>query len=216
MRRRGEPTNGSTRHHHTRKLSRQMSVPQFRRSADGERPRGRVRGYLIRSAQVLVAIAVVALIALYATCYFSSWQERALTTRLPNADRIEVETLVVHFEQITKVVATHELTGEQAQKLMRIWHTQSYVFTGDVMCHQPAYRLRFFRNNELLTEATICFHCHNIYFYKIHGANLSDERQVIFGSALDLAEDRPPSPELHTFLDNLFPDPKDKSVYHQL
>ncbi len=82
------------------------------------------------------------------------------------------------------------------------------------MCHDPIYRLRFYQKDLLLTEATICFHCHNIYFYKYSGAKSPDDfTQVNFGISFDLKNAASSMKRLHTFLDNLFPNPKDRPVY---
>jgi hypothetical protein len=121
-------------------------------------------------------------------------------------DRIEVESLRTREEEITGVVATQKLEGEQMQALRHLWRSQSYVYFGEIMCHRPIYRLRFYWKNSLLVEATICFHCHNIYFYKVPGTKATDDLQVNF---LD-------GKNLRAFLDNLFPNPKDRPVSEPL
>jgi hypothetical protein len=88
-----------------------------------------------------------------------------LTSYLPDCDRIEVELVHVNFESIDRVIATKTLTGPDTKQLQDIWRSQDYSYAGHVMCHAPAYRLRFYLKSKFLTEATVCFHCHNIYFY---------------------------------------------------
>ena len=150
---------------------------------------------------------------LYTVYYFSTFDLRQLTSRLPDSDRIEVQTLNTRFESIKGVVATTEVTGPQARELMNIWHTQSYVYEGDVMCHAPGYRMRFYRNGSQLIEVTICFNCHNIYFYKGGAAY----RQVILGSLYSMSHShQDASPKLHAFLDKLFPNPKDQPIHSDL
>jgi hypothetical protein len=88
-----------------------------------------------------------------------------LTAHLPPCDRIEVELVHVNFETIDRIIARKTLGGAEAEKLEALWRSQDYSYEGHVQCHAPAYRLRFYRGKSFFTEATVCFHCHNIYFY---------------------------------------------------
>ena len=97
-----------------------------------------------------------------------------LTSYLPHCDRIEVELVHVNGESIDRVIASKTLTDPEAGQLQAIWRSQDYSYSGHVQCHAPAYRLRFYQGTMFLTEATICFHCHNIYFYKRPNGDASD------------------------------------------
>lgn len=170
-------------------------------------------GCLFRTAQIFAILLIASAIALYVAYYFSTFEQRQLTSNLPEADRVEVQTLDTHFETIKGVVATTEVTGPKVQELMHIWHTQPYDYEGRMMCHEPAYRVRFFRSGSLITEATVCFHCRNIYFYK----NGAAYQEAILGSVYSLVHnDRDAGSELHAFLDKLFPNPKDQPVHTDL
>jgi hypothetical protein len=177
-------------------------------------PPPRWRGCLIRSLQIIIGLILVTCVTLYAVYYFSTLKERSLTSNLPGVDRIEVESLNTNLKSPNDIVAARQLTGTQTEELAHLWRRQSYRYWGGVMCHDPIYRVRFYRKDAIFTEATICFHCDNIYFYKFPGAKGPDDvMEVVFG--LGLAGRASSMAELHTFLDNLFPNPKDRPIYDQ-
>jgi hypothetical protein len=97
-----------------------------------------------------------------------------LTSYLSHCDRIEVELVHVNFETIDRVIAAKTLTGLEAEKLQAIWRSQDYSYASHVQCHAPAYRVRFYRGANFVTEATVCFHCHNIYFYDRPNGDVSE------------------------------------------
>ena len=166
----------------------------------------------MRSLQIGTGLILVAAGVLYGAYYLSTLKQRSLTSNLPDIDRIEVQSLNTHFGPPHDVVATRELMGPQAQEFTHLWRGQSYHYWGGVMCHDPIYRVRFYRKDALFTEGTICFHCNNIYFYKFPGAkNPGDIIQVDFGIGLTGLSSS--MLKLHAFLDNLFPNPKDRPVY---
>lgn len=176
------------------------------------RPKSRRLGCLFRSLQLVIGLILIAVSALYSSYYLSTLKERSLTSNLPDIDRIEVQSLNTHLGPPNNVVATRELTVPQTQELAHLWRGQSYHYWGGVMCHDPIYRLRFYRKDTLFTEATVCFHCNNIYFYKFPGAKTPDEiMQINFG--IGLTGLAPSMLKLHAFLDNLFPNPKDRPIY---
>jgi len=71
------------------------------------------------------------------------------------------------------------------------------------MCHEPGYRIRSYRQETMLTEATVCFHCHNIYFYKYPGAKTSGEMmEAVFGN---MSDSNPGYLKLRSYLAGLFP-----------
>jgi hypothetical protein len=127
---------------------------------------------------------------------------RALTIKLPDVERIEVELVHVHFDTIDKVLDSKILTGDQVKELENLWRSQSYTFDGHVLCHEPIYRIRFFKDNALLTEATVCFQCHNIYFYKHAGPEGSEEP---LDATFSLNGADSPYKQLRSYLSSLFP-----------
>ena len=115
--------------------------------------------------RILIWGFVIVALSLMAFHYFGGIETYRLTRGLPAVDRIEVELVHVNFETIDRVIAAKTLTGADTEQLREIWRSQDYSFDGHVQCHAPAYRLRFYQGNKFLTEATVCFHCHNTYFY---------------------------------------------------
>ena len=54
-----------------------------------------------------------------------------------------------------------QLTGEPAQQIANLWrHLPPGAFA---RCHIPPFGLRFYRNGELLLQASICWQCDNIF-----------------------------------------------------
>jgi hypothetical protein len=103
------------------------------------------------------------------------------------------------------VEATKTLSGNEAKEFVGIWRSQNYFYGVEAACHEPGYRVRFYKNGLLLTEATVCFHCHNIYFYRYPGAkSYKDEAEVVFGSLNPKVTD-PAFAKLRTYLSVLFP-----------
>jgi len=125
-----------------------------------------------------------------------------LTTNLPDVERIEIELVHVNFETIDKVLDSKTLVGAETQELTNLWRSQSYSYDGHVMCHAPLYRIRFYKNNALVTEATVCFHCHNIYFYKYAGAKSSEEP---LDATFDFSRDDQSYTQFRDYLSSLFP-----------
>ncbi len=79
------------------------------------------------------------------------------------------------------------------------------MYEVEVACHEPGYRVRFYEHGALLTEATVCFHCTNIYFYKYPGATgYKDMAEVVFGTFNPKHND-PAFNKLRTYLSDLFP-----------
>ncbi len=127
-----------------------------------------------------------------------------LTSYLPPCDRVEVELVHVNFEQIDRVIAEKTLTGADADDLEGLWRSQSYTYFLRVNCHAPAYRIRFYEHGSLLTEATVCFHCQNIYFYKYPGASSHDYFEAVFGN-MDEKHRGEKFEKLKAYLASLFP-----------
>jgi len=129
----------------------------------------------------------------------------SLTKQLPDADKVEIELVHVNFETIDKVIDKKTLQGDQAKKVITGWRSLDFNYDASVECHAPAYRFRFFSHGALLTEATVCFRCHNIYFYKYPGAKSpNDHLEVVFGIDLTSGQETRPGKGLQAFLEHLF------------
>ena len=69
----------------------------------------------------------------------------------------------------------------------------------------PATESIFTKRDKLLTEATICFHCHNIYFYKTSNAKTNNKPiDVNFGSFMRETDDSNAA-RFRAYLASLFP-----------
>lgn len=96
---------------------------------------------------------------------YSAEELQPFTTNLPASDRVEIESVSSTFERIDKVLDTKILVGSETNVLENLWKSLNYRYDYSVMCHEPGYRIRFYRNGAFITEATVCFNCDNIYFY---------------------------------------------------
>jgi hypothetical protein len=99
-------------------------------------------------------------------------------TGLPEIDRVELLTVVgVSLNRGEKadcsdpsiicgrfmpyrILGTRSLTGDSATSLGKLWRK---LKPGNGMgCFSPAYLLGFYRKDQLLVEAEVCFHCQNV------------------------------------------------------
>lgn len=125
---------------------------------------------------------------------------RPVTTQLSDVDRVEIEAIFGQETIIDQVVSSKILVGTDTQQIVTLWRSQKYFYGPGALCHSPAYRIRFFKNGALITEATICFHCYNIYFYKYAGAkNPEAPSEVAFDVTSEAGK------KLRAYLGNLFP-----------
>lgn len=148
----------------------------------------------------IVIILGCAFLAYFGTIYFVNSDIRQLTVNLPPLDRVEIESVSLRGETIDKVLDEKILLGTNTETLRNLWRSQNYAYGEHIMCHEPGYRIRFYVNNTLITEATICFRCDNIYFYKYAGAINSGEYMEAVFDANDSS-----GKKLRVYLSNLFP-----------
>lgn len=94
---------------------------------------------------------------------------KPVTVNLPEVDRVEIHRL--KGEGGTRccgpVIATKELTGEEAQKLASMWRTLTYLPVSPD-CHFPRHAITFRKGETVVAEASICFECNNISFQTPH------------------------------------------------
>ncbi len=108
----------------------------------------------------------------------------AHTEALPKCDRIVVYALVLPkltadsppnsipqdqafpirpYKTKARVLATKKLEGREVMLLSNVWRSMTFDKWASAFCHKPAYGLRFYRNDLLLFETSLCFECTNIY-----------------------------------------------------
>ena len=119
----------------------------------------------------------------------------AYTESFPNVDRIELFTLDLDhrhkekapddptqerfqiggkqgfgggetFEIFVEVVSKVTIDGKKCKDMTDAWRSLSFQPNG-ALCHTPPYGVRFYRENKLLFETTICWECHNFYLPEI-------------------------------------------------
>jgi hypothetical protein len=88
---------------------------------------------------------------------------KPVTVNLPDVDRVDIHRLKFQEHGRDPVIATRQLTGEEAQKLATMWRTLTYLpVSAD--CHFPRHAITFKKGDTVVAEASICFECNNISF----------------------------------------------------
>lgn len=153
----------------------------------------------------------------------------AYTEAFPEVDRIELCTLKIDREQIldqTKIASVDKfkisrnggfgsadiyfevdghttVDGKKCKEVADAWRTLTFQPNG-ALCHTPPYGVRFYRNNELLFETTVCWECHNFYMPQI------DARDGELNHTLYGFRDDSHSKKLLSMFQKLLPLPKRK------
>ncbi len=91
-----------------------------------------------------------------------SKEARPFTTQLPVVDKIEIQR-VSGGERIEKVENTKIISGADARIFASMWRTQQYNDKYSASCHEPAYAIKFYAKEKLITYVSICWNCRNMY-----------------------------------------------------
>ena len=117
----------------------------------------------------------------------------AYTEAFPDVDRIELYTLLLErkvrdekleasssnekfkigssngfggSDVFVEVAAHVTIDGKKCKVITDAWRSMTFQPNG-ALCHVPPYGIRFFRNEKLLFETTVCWKCHNFYMPEI-------------------------------------------------
>lgn len=99
-------------------------------------------------------------------------------SKLPECDRIEVFLLngnvqgeggdstfpIRPYNKFSKITKKQEINGDEAKKLCSTWRALTFDMWSQSMCHFPIYGLRFYKDDKLQFETSVCFDCSNFYF----------------------------------------------------
>lgn len=123
-----------------------------------------------------------------------------LTSGLPAGNRIEVEAVQGSETDISEVQSSRILIATEANDFETLWRSQPFRDGPGDLCHSPIYRVRFYKNDALFAEATICFECNNIHFVD-HPTVSSTRvfREISFNAATV------ESKRLRSYLSEMFP-----------
>lgn len=103
-----------------------------------------------------------------------AWRELApFTYDLPDPDAVELHLFESPASGIAeerdplkiKIADTKRFTGIEARRIAQIWRNQDFGISYSAACHDPAYAMTVYRRGQKVFFASICFACHNIYFY---------------------------------------------------
>jgi len=158
--------------------------------------------------RVITATAII-LVGLVAAAAAGLWTYKLiieppsfsrLTSALPACNRIEVEAVQGSETTISAVQGSRTLVATEASDFETIWRSQPFRNGPGDLCHSPIYRVRFYKNDALFAEATICFGCNNIYFVD-HPTAASTRvfREISFNAATV------ESKRLRSYLSQMFP-----------
>lgn len=87
------------------------------------------------------------------------------------------------------------LSGQQVEEFLAMWSRQKVAMNMQALCHYPTYGFRFYSEQDLVTETSLCWFCSNYFFRSTDGG---------YGWAgFDPSSSE--SKELLTFCDSLLP-----------
>ena len=99
--------------------------------------------------------------------------------KLANIDVVEVLDLRGKFPSISNGLITSsrivKVEGDLAQQIANLWRQLSPGQSA--RCHIPPFGLRFYSQNQVVLQASMCWECDNMYIYKqgtrsLYGLNL--------------------------------------------
>ena len=97
-------------------------------------------------------------------------------SQLPNIDAVELvdlkglePNLVSEYMKIAKNALFVRVKGETAQQIAHLW--RQLPPEGQMRCHFPPFGLRFYVENKLLVQGSVCWQCNNIHAEQ-NGENL--------------------------------------------
>ena len=68
---------------------------------------------------------------------------------------------IAPYERFFAINDSRTVDGTQAEKISSLWSQQVFDPMIQALCHDPAYGLRFMKDDTLLWETSICFKCNN-------------------------------------------------------
>ncbi len=97
------------------------------------------------------------------------------TTGLPTVTRAEIFVVgdpdddvpeprfpIYPYENFAPILDQCELTGAKAEELAAIWRSCNFEIGGS-LCHNPVYALRFYSDEDLVLETSLCWECDNCF-----------------------------------------------------
>ncbi|XZE44401.1 hypothetical protein SH467x_004008 [Pirellulaceae bacterium SH467] len=130
----------------------------------------------------------------------------AFTDSLPNADRIELYTLsnlAIASENELEVERLPErfllaiggygakeksrfyvgvdsrvtIRGTDCKNIVQAWRELEFQ-PNRTLCHTPPYGIRFYRDDKLIFETTVCWECHNFHMPRVDAKTGTAEMQL--------------------------------------
>ncbi|MEG4397291.1 hypothetical protein [Microcoleus sp. BROC3] len=97
-------------------------------------------------------------------------------SQLPDIDAVELvdlkglqPNLVSGYMEAAKNAPFVRVKGDTAQQIAHLW--RHLPPDGQMRCHYPPFGLRFYADNKLLVQGSVCWECNNIHAEE-NGKNL--------------------------------------------
>lgn len=100
----------------------------------------------------------------------------------PSKDEDAIGELRVQTPMCDKIISVVQLTDEDTQKAAHLWRQLPGGL--QARCHTPPFGLRFYQENRLLLECSICWKCNNIYIRE----ELAKQTYYHFAGKSDIAK----------------------------
>lgn len=68
---------------------------------------------------------------------------------------------IAPYERFFAIIDSRTVDSTQAEQISSLWSQQVFDPMIQALCHEPAYGLRFLKDDTLIWETSICFKCNN-------------------------------------------------------
>jgi hypothetical protein len=85
------------------------------------------------------------------------------------ADHTTTTFPIKPYGKDSSTYGTVVLGGQQAQEFLSVWRRQKVAMKMQALCHYPTYGFRFYREQDMVTETSICWFCSNYFYRSVDG-----------------------------------------------
>ena len=78
------------------------------------------------------------------------------------------------YDAQARIIGTATLSGRDVDSICETWRSMSFDKWASAFCHYPVYGLRFYRDDKLLFETSICWECSNFFIPDVSDAEPGD------------------------------------------
>lgn len=92
----------------------------------------------------------------------------------PGADASPQRFPVKPYRKEATIHKSKIVVGAAAETIHKTWRALEFS-PGGALCHMPVYGLRFFRDDQLIFETSVCWKCHNFYVPDIESVSAENK-----------------------------------------